>query len=99
MATVKVSYLQAILGGELEFEGLDAKVPVNVPSGTSPGARLRLDGHGLPSLRQRDRRGALFLEDEVEIPRKLDKEEERLLREIAEKKGLKSGAKKRGLFG
>lgn len=79
---MKISYLQAVLGTELEFDSIDGKDDVRVPAGTQPGARIKVPGKGIPMLRSKSR-GDLFLAIEIEIPTKLSKEEEKLLRQIA----------------
>ncbi|NJL26321.1 MAG: molecular chaperone DnaJ, partial [Calothrix sp. SM1_5_4] len=48
---VEISYLQALLGGELEVETLRGKKSVAIPKGCQFGQELRLGGEGLPSLR------------------------------------------------
>jgi molecular chaperone DnaJ len=83
----EVSYLQALLGAELKVDSLDGKVSIEVPSGCVPGQVLRVAEKGLPSIRT-GQRGDLHFEVEVKIPRKLEKKEEALLREIAQMKGV-----------
>lgn len=95
---LQISYLQAVLGAEVEFEGIDSKETVRVPAGTQPGARVRVEGKGIPMLRSRGR-GDLLLQVEVEIPTKLSKDEEKLLREIATQKKEDVLPPKKGLFG
>jgi molecular chaperone DnaJ len=82
---LKISYLQALLGCELEVSTLREPIKHKGPRGTPPGHVFRVQGQGLPHLRT-GRLGDLLLEVEVEIPTKLGKEEERLLRKIAETK-------------
>lgn len=84
---VKFNYLHLLLGGEIEFETLTHKIPLEIPKGTQVGERLRLVGEGVPSLKG-SRRGELFVVVGVEFPHKLSKDEERLLKEIADHKGL-----------
>jgi molecular chaperone DnaJ len=92
-----VSYLQALLGSELEVDTLEDEVAtIEVPPGTQSGDVLAIPGQGLPSLRSQ-RRGDLLVHVKVEFPKKLSKKEDELLRQIAEDKGLKV-AKKKGLF-
>lgn len=94
---VEISYLQALLGAEVNFQSVVDQEKVLIPRGTSSGDRIRLGGKGFPSLRG-GRRGDLILEIEVKMPKKLGKKEEQLLREIAGSKGeLVSEGK--GLFG
>jgi molecular chaperone DnaJ len=97
VAQLKISYLQAILGSEIEFETLTGPEKVQIPKGTAPNSLIRLAGHGVPNLRS-GRRGDLVLQVEVELPSRLDKDEERLLREIAEHKGEAVSAPGKGFF-
>ncbi len=94
---INVSYLQALLGGKVEFETLDGLVEIDVPKGTQNETTLRVSGKGLPGLKRKTR-GDLNLIVNVEIPKKLSSKEENLLREIAEIKKEKVSGKK-GFFG
>lgn len=85
-APLEISYLQALLGSEIKVETLEGEESFKVPRGTQPGEVLAFGGQGLPHLRS-GRRGDLLLHVEVELPKKLSKAEEKLLREIAELKG------------
>lgn len=98
LSDVKVSYLQALLGAEVEVETIEGKEVITIPAGTASGERVRLEKKGIPSLRGGGR-GSIFFEVEVEIPRKLKKEEEKLLRDIAKIRGESVLAGKKGLFG
>ncbi len=99
LAPLKISYIQALLGGQTEAETLDGPKIVDIPKGCAPGSLVRLTGLGVPGIRNRSR-GDLVFRVEVEIPKKLAKEEEKLLREIAKLRGEeKSGKASKGLFG
>lgn len=97
-AEIEISYLQAVLGAEIEFETIDGEKTVRIPPGTQPGAQIRVDGAGVPILRGRGR-GDLLLSVVIEIPTKVSKEEERLLRQLAEISGDAVLPAKKGLFG
>ncbi len=97
-AEIEISYLQAVLGAEVEFETIDGEKTVRIPPGTQPGAQIRVDGAGVPILRGRGR-GDLLLSVVIEIPTKVSKEEERLLRQLAEISGDPVLPAKKGLFG
>ena len=71
---------------EAEWEGseeADRKVTVEVPAGMQSGARLPLQGRGVPRLRGGGR-GELGVTFVVETPRKLDDRQRDLLRQLAE---------------
>jgi molecular chaperone DnaJ len=93
-----VSIVQAALGTQLEIETLDGTREVDVAAGTQPGARLRLRGLGVPSLRTK-RRGDLVVEIRVEVPMRLDDEEAELLAKFAELRGEKVSSAHEGLLG
>jgi molecular chaperone DnaJ len=97
LSQVEVSYLQALLGAELEVDTIEGTAKITVPAGTNSGERVRLEKHGIPSLRGAGR-GSLYYEVAVEMPKKLTKDEEKLLREIAKLKGEDVLEAKRGLF-
>ncbi len=93
-SALAADYLMLLLGGEVEVETVIGKKSLEIPKGTQVGERLVLKGEGIPSLRG-SRRGDLIFQVGVEFPKKLQKEEEELLRQIAQKRGheTKCGAK------
>ncbi len=96
-ANLDVSYLQFLLGGEITAEALDGDVQVDIPRGVDPGERVKVAGRGLPSLRG-SRRGDLYYTLNVEFPKKLSEDEEKLIRQVAELNKTKVSSKKKGLF-
>ncbi len=77
-----ISFTQAALGASLEVPTLTGRADLKIPAGTQHGRLFRLRGLGLPSLRG-SARGDEIVQVLVEIPSRLDKEQERLLREFA----------------
>ena len=77
-----VSMPQAALGTHLPFETLDGEEDLVIPPGTQPGRVFRLRGRGVPHVDGRGR-GDLLVRVAVDVPTKLDDEQERLLREFA----------------
>ena len=73
----------AALGRTFEVETIDGVREVEVPAGTQPGEVLVVRGEGVPTLR-RHRRGDLRVVVNVVIPRRLDRDQRRLLEELAE---------------
>ncbi len=80
-AELEISYLLAILGGEVEVVTLRGPKKLTIPKGSQYGAQVKLAGEGLPSLRG-SRVGDLIYLLKVIFPKKLSKEEEKLLRQI-----------------
>ncbi len=78
-----IRFSEAVLGVEIEVPTLDGKnLRVKVPAGSQQHARLRLKGKGLPDGPAAPR-GDLFVRIVVEIPKKLSKEQKRLVEELA----------------
>jgi len=89
LCQVPVSFTQAALGAKLEVPTLEGTEPMEITRGTQSGDLYRLKGKGLPDLHGR-RRGDILVQVVVEVPRKLSRRQEELLREFAttEKKGV-----------
>lgn len=95
---LEISYLQALLGADLEVDTLRGKKTLRIPKGVQFGEQVKLPGEGLPSLRG-SRVGDLIYLLKIVFPKKLSKDEEKLLRQISESKGEASGKEKSGIFG
>jgi len=86
-AELRITMLQAALGARIDFETLDQPVELAIPPGTQPGEVFRLRDHGVPRLEGRGRgRGDLLVSINVEIPTKLSKQDDELLRQIAQQR-------------
>lgn len=94
----RISYIKAILGGETEVPTVMGKETVTIPKGTQVGDLIKLSGHGIPTLRG-GRRGDIYYQINIEIPKKLDSEEEKMLRKIAELRDEKTSSSNGGFFG
>ena len=94
---IKISYLKALLGAELELENLTEKESLKIPAGTLSGTQFKIAHKGLPGLNN-PVRGDLICEVDIEIPKKLKKKEEELLRKIAELKKEEVSAPSKRLF-
>jgi len=90
-----ISYTDAILGASLKTKVVDGEVTIKVPPGTQPGQVMRLKGNGAPRLGNSDVRGDHYVTMNVEIPKKLSKEEEKLVQELKDLQDKKKG----GIFG
>lgn len=90
---LKIPMTAAALGTDVRVATLEADLPdadsdttsaeITVPAGTQSGTRIALDGRGVPRLRSHGR-GQLGVTVLVQTPTKLDGEQRRLLRELAE---------------
>lgn len=76
-----VPMADAILGCKLEIPTLEGTTMISVPAGTQFGDTITVSGQGLPGGRWR-RRGDILVKLRVEIPRKLSKEQKRLIEEF-----------------
>jgi len=83
MCEVPITYAQAALGTELDIPILTGKHRITVPPGTQPHEVFRLKSQGMPDPRG-GARGDLLVEFHVEVPKKLSKKQEELLRQLAE---------------
>ncbi len=80
---VPISFTQAALGAKIDVPTLTGRAAVTIPRGTQHGKLLRLNGRGLPDNRTR-RCGDELVQILVEVPKKLSKRQEQLLRDFAE---------------
>ncbi len=86
VAELALSIAQATLGTHVAFEALDGVEDLVVPPGTQPGREFRLRGRGVPQVQGRGR-GDLRVVAKVEVPGKLSKAQEDLLRQFAAESG------------
>jgi molecular chaperone DnaJ len=96
-----ISYVDAILGASIKTPVVDGEVTIKVPPGTQPGQVMRLKGNGAPRLGNPDSRGDHYVTVNVDIPKKLSKEEEKLiqqLKDLQEGKSGSGGTDKKGFF-
>mgnify|MGYP002851999324 CR=1 FL=1 len=86
-SVVEMSYALAALGGSVVIDTVDGKVVYDVKAGTQTGARIRLRGKGVPSLRDKDIRGDHYVTLVVKTPEHLSKEAKELLKQFDEMTG------------
>ncbi len=89
---VDIDFVQATLGDEVQVPVIDPstktgikKQKMKIPQGTQPGTIIRLKGKGMPRLK-RSGQGDLFVKVNVTIPKRLSKEQRRLLEEYRKTK-------------
>src|ERR1700724_1866874 len=81
---VPITVTEAALGAKIEVPTGDGRSILRVPPGTNSGQKLRLREKGVRSARQHDKRGALYAELQVIVPKPVDERVRNLLRELAE---------------
>ncbi|MFN0134725.1 MAG: molecular chaperone DnaJ [Phycisphaerae bacterium] len=77
-----ISFTQAALGADVDVPTLEGTDELRIPPGTQFGETFRLSGEGLPNLRT-GRVGDEIVQVVIEIPKKLTKEQQDLLRKFA----------------
>jgi len=84
-----ISFTQAALGADLEVPTLDVLERISIAPGTQSGDLFRLAGKGLPDVEGHGR-GDILVQVVVEVPKRLSRRQEDLLRELAatEEKGV-----------
>ncbi|MEJ2005693.1 MAG: J domain-containing protein [Cyclobacteriaceae bacterium] len=79
---VDIPLTTAVLGGEITTETFDGKVKLKVAPGTQNGTKVKLKGKGFPLYKKSGQFGDLYITYQVEIPKTLNAEQERLFREL-----------------
>ncbi len=79
---------EAIMGTQAEVPTVDGKVRVKIAAGTQSGKVLRLRGKGLPILNGYGS-GDMLVNVNVWVPKKISKEEEKLLQQLAQSDNFK----------
>jgi molecular chaperone DnaJ len=75
----------AALGTTVTLDGLDGNaIELEIPAGTQPGETLTVRGEGMPGLQRRGRTGDLRAIVNVQIPRRLDRDQRALLEQLAD---------------
>ncbi|MDH3514058.1 MAG: molecular chaperone DnaJ [Gammaproteobacteria bacterium] len=83
-----VSFVTAVLGGDLEVPTLDGRASIKIPAGTQSEKLFRLRGKGVRNVRN-GRTGDLYCRISVETPVNLTTEQKKLLEEFDQ--SLKEG--------
>lgn len=75
---------EALLGTRISIPTPDGKeFNMKIPAGTKPKTRMRIAGHGLPHMNS-DKRGDLYILIDVDIPKTLTEEQEKLIARLAD---------------
>ena len=81
-STVPISFAVAALGGDVVVDTVDGKVIYEVKPGTQTDTKVRLNGKGVPTLRNKEVRGDHYVTLVVETPEKLSGEAKELLKQF-----------------
>jgi molecular chaperone DnaJ len=79
---ISLNYPTLALGGEIRIPTLEGDETFTVPEGTQSGTTLSLRGRGMPDITGRGR-GDLLLTVKVTTPKKLTREQKKLLEQLA----------------
>jgi molecular chaperone DnaJ len=82
----RVLFTVAALGGEITVDGLHGPVKAKVPAGAANGDTVSVKGEGMPRLRGSGS-GDLVVHVDIVVPKKLTKEQRRLMEELSASMG------------
>jgi len=97
LVTVPITYSQAAIGADITISTLEGEEPFVVPAGTQSETLHKLQGKGIPHIRNYGR-GDLIVRLVVNTPAKLSKRQDELLRELAELDGGAVRPHQKGFF-
>jgi molecular chaperone DnaJ len=78
---VPVPFSMMAMGGSFKIQPPGGELTVDVPPGTASGALLPFKGKGMPSVSGRGR-GQLYVRVVVDVPKKLSKEQRKLIEQL-----------------
>ncbi len=93
----RVPFTIAALGGEVDIPTLEGKIKLSIPAGAPAGEMFKIKGEGVPSI-QHTTRGDLYVRMEIDVPKKLDAEQRKILQDFANLRQEKIQVKKKGFF-
>ncbi|MDE2964911.1 MAG: molecular chaperone DnaJ, partial [Acidobacteriota bacterium] len=94
---IPISFTQAALGATIQVPTLEGEESLSIPPGTQSGKVFRLRGKGISGVNGRVR-GDEFVSVNVVTPRKLNRNQRRLLEQLAELTPVENKPLERGLF-
>ncbi|MCU1460402.1 MAG: dnaJ [Acidimicrobiales bacterium] len=92
-----VPMTQAVLGAHIPYQTLDGEEDLVIEAGTQNGRMYRLRGRGVPHVDGRGR-GDLLVQVVVDVPSRLSKEQEELVRQLAADRGEAVAPADEGFF-
>ena len=99
LCDIPITYTQATLGAEIEVPMVDgSKEKYRIPEGTQTGTKFTIRGKGFKSPNT-NYSGDFVFTVQVQVPKKLTKEQRELLIELAKTMNEQPPIKKRGIFG
>lgn len=86
LCEVPISFVQAVLGAEIEVPTIEGHAKITLPAGTPSGRVFHLKGKGVPRLGSYGK-GDQYVTVYVDVPKKLTPRQKELLKEFAEISG------------
>ncbi len=83
VAEVPLSYIDAVLGGEVEVPTIDSRIALTIPAGTQNGRSFRIPGKGMPK-RGSGEFGDLIARVKVRLPDQVTDDHRRLFEQLRE---------------
>ena len=94
---VPITFPQAALGATIAVPTLEGKTDYAVPEGTQTGTTFRLRNQGIQNLNGRGR-GDLYITVKVEVPKNLNNEQKKILRDYDSSMTGKENRESKGFF-
>jgi len=80
--SVPVGLYDSLLGGEVDVAAIDRRVKLKIPPETDHGKVFRLNGLGMPNLKDPKKNGDLLVKVDIKLPKNLSKEEKQGFSEL-----------------
>lgn len=99
MCDIPITFTQATLGAELEIPMVDgSKEKYKIPEGTQTGTKFTIRNKGFKAVNS-NYQGDFVFTVQVQVPRRLSKEQRDILLQLAKTMNEQPPVKKKGIFG
>ena len=99
LCNIPITFTQATLGAELKIPMVDGTTEIfKIPEGTQPGDKFTIRNKGFKSVNGSSQ-GDFVFTVEVQVPKKLSKEQREILTQLAKTMKEQPPVKKKGIFG
>ena len=97
--TIPITFTQATLGADIEIPMVDGTKEIfKIPEGTQPGTKFTIRNKGFKSISSSSQGNYVF-NVQVQVPKRLTKEQRDLLNQLARTMNEQPPVKKKGIFG
>lgn len=79
-STASITFTEAALGGDVKIKTIDGDVLFPIKAGTQTDTKIRLRGKGVPSLRDKTKRGDQYTTLVVQVPEKMNSKQKEALK-------------------